>query len=283
MKNSCPLCKSYNSDVVSRITRDGVGTVLKCKVCKHVYLDLGIDIEQIEFFLNDFYEQDSQRKPHIDDHDQYIEKIKEDSLRRLSYCQTFINTKLRVLDFGAGYCLFSYLIKPFVSEVTVVDRSRLTQENAKRFGLSYAYDFAEVNELYDIIFSFHSLEHVIDPIDILKQFVDKLQDDGLVVIEVPNHNDFLMKASKRYRPFYYQTAHLHYFSLKTLKMTAMNAGLRLDKLISTQRYGLQNHLGWILNQQYEDIRPLEFVYKSILSHTFWRDTIFCVFKKNKRG
>ena len=118
---------------------------------------------------------------------------------------------------------------------------------------------------------------------VLEQFVNKLQDEGSVIIEVPNHNDFLMKASKRYRPFYYQTAHLHYFSLKTLIMTAIQAGLRLDKLIPTQRYGLQNHLGWILNRQYENIHLLEFVYKSFLSHTLWRDTIFCVFEKTKGG
>lgn len=60
--------------------------------------------------------------------------------------------------------LFSYLVKPFVSEVTVVDQSELTRANAKRFGLCYAPDVDSLDGCLSLIVAFHTLEHFVHPV-----------------------------------------------------------------------------------------------------------------------
>ncbi len=282
MKNSCPLCKNRNIKLVSKITRENMGAVLRCQKCKHVFLDLGVKEAQLRSFIDDFYKNDNQRKDYIKDKHNYVERIRPDNTRRFLTCQKYLNPKQKVLDFGAGYCLFSYLIKPFVSEITVLDKSKLTKENAAKFGLNYVPDVNGLNQRFNLIFAFHTLEHLIDPMQILNLLGNFLQKDGLMVIEVPNHNDLLVKLSKRYPSFYYQVAHLHYFKPKTLKKTLKRAGLDLKEVIPTQRYGLSNHMKWIFNWQAKETPCLESLYKLILSYTPWRDTLFYVLKKIKK-
>ncbi|MFC2116873.1 class I SAM-dependent methyltransferase [Bacteroidota bacterium] len=282
MKKSCPLCSSdKNIKCISNSTREDKGKVHKCKTCGHVFLDLGIDPDQYEDYFNSYYENDTQRKEYIESKDDYIAKIKNDNIRRLDVCKDYLNGTFNVLDFGAGYCLFSYLVKPFVSSVIAVDKSKLTKENANKFGIDYISDIHGINpseKKFDAIFAFHTLEHLIEPGKTIKHLSDLLTDNGLLFIEVPNQNDLLVKLSKKYRAFYYQVAHLHYFKRKTLFKLIANGELTLLKRISTQRYGFSNHLRWIFNIKTNRETSK---YRRILSGTVWADTLFYVFQKQK--
>ena len=181
--------------------------------------------------------------------------------------------------------MFSYLVKPFVSSVTAVDMSNLAKVNANKFGIKYFSDIHGISsseKKYDVIFAFHTIEHLIAPAKTLRHLTNLLTDNGLLFIEVPNQNDLLVKLSKNYRSFYYQVAHLHYFKRKTLFKLISNMELTLIKSISTQRYGLSNHIKWIFNIKIKENNCFNSFYKNIIAITLWADTLFYIFKKPPR-
>ena len=229
--------------------------------------------------MDNYYANDLQRKEYINSCSQYIEKIRIDNIRRFLICQIYIDANCNILDFGAGYGLFPYLIKPFVASVSVIDKSKITRANAAQFGLKYYSDISELNSKYDLITAFHTLEHMVDPVTILRSLAVALSKNGQLIIEVPNYNDLLLKLSKKYTKFYFQSAHLHYFSSTTFETIAIKAGLTLMNKVPTQRYGLSNHLKWIFGFESRRKSILETLYKFIIARTGKSDTLFYVFKK----
>lgn len=250
--------------------------VYRCRNCGHVFLDLGMDPGEVEAFLTDFYRKDTQRQSGLSDLHRYVENIKADNIRRLELCQKHLQARARVLDVGAGYGLFSYLVKPFVSEVTVVDQSELARANAKRFGLRYASDVDSLDGRFSLIVAFHTVEHFVNPVRSLASLASLLDEHGVLVIEVPNVEDLLVKMSRGYRPFYYQTAHLHYFSPQTLEAVLKRAGLKVIESIPTQRYGLSNHVRWVTGRRIRAWAWLERGYRGLLSRTRWSDTLLYI-------
>jgi 2-polyprenyl-3-methyl-5-hydroxy-6-metoxy-1,4-benzoquinol methylase len=96
------------------------------------------------------------------------------------------------LEFG---CLDGYmtnLIRPLVSELTVVDGSLSFIEMARRrvgsevnFVHSLFEDF-DSSEKYDYVFACYVLEHVVDPVGFLRMAARHLAPDGLLFVVVPN-------------------------------------------------------------------------------------------------
>jgi hypothetical protein len=106
-----------------------------------------------------------------------------------------------------------------------------------------------------------------------------------VVIEVPNVDDALVVLYRvpRYLAFYYQKAHLYYFSRSTLARTLELAGLRA-KVDGIQRYDLGNHLRWMLTGEpggqgyYDQVLPpsVHAAYGEALVRAGHGDTLWAV-------
>ena len=278
MIESCPLCSATEADTVSVTTREGQGIVRKCRSCRHVYLDPGEAVLDLEAFYADFYRQDLQRRPHIQNLDVYLAKLNADSERRFRTCRPYLSSDQTCLEVGAGYGLFAKAIRPFAKQVTVVDPSETTQTNAEQFGLLYVEDLALLKCRFDHIFAFHTLEHFIDPVAALDRLRLLLNDHGLLFIEVPNVNDLLVAASTKYQKFYYQLAHLHYFSSHTLERCFRKSAFDIVRKCSVQRYGLANHLKWLTAFEPSNLAGLDDVYRWLLGRSRWCDTLFYVVK-----
>jgi O-methyltransferase involved in polyketide biosynthesis len=92
------------------------------------------------------------------------------------------------------------------------------------------------------------LEHVREPTRFLAQLAERLAPGGRLVVEVPNVDDALVRLYEipAYRRFYYQKAHLWYFSASTLAEVLSQAGLTAE-VAGVQRYDLSNHLRWAIS------------------------------------
>lgn len=273
MRPACPLCLAESAERVTDRTRDGSGVVYRCGACRHVFLDLGMPRPDLEAFLAEFYRSDAQRRDGLEDRAAYVDRIKADNVRRLAVCAPLLRPGSTVLDVGAGYGLFARLAAPFASRVTVVDRSELTRANAEAFGLAYAATIDAVTGRFSLVVAFHTVEHFIDPETSLHELAARLDDDGTLVVEVPNVGDLLVRAAPRYRPFYYQTAHLHYFAAHTLRATLARAGLRVRRAVPTQRYGLSNHVRWIGGRDLAVPAWVDGAYRALLARTPLSDTL----------
>ena len=75
-----------------------------------------------------------------------------------------------------------------------------------------------------------------------------LKDNGVLYIEVPNLHDVLVSIYDlpNHKNFYYHSAHLYYFSKKSLNILFEKAGFE-GHLYFMQDYSILNHFHWILN------------------------------------
>ena len=90
---------------------------------------------------------------------------------------------------------------------------------------------------YDLITAFHVVEHLSDPIAILKTLAAKLSKNGRMVVEVPSSEDALLTLydSSAFQHFTYWSQHLFLFNAETLRQLAKQAGLRIASIQQYQR------------------------------------------------
>jgi 2-polyprenyl-3-methyl-5-hydroxy-6-metoxy-1,4-benzoquinol methylase len=97
---------------------------------------------------------------------------------------------------------------------------------------------------FDVIASFHVIEHVDSPRSFIKAAAERLSPDGLLVIETPNIESLPFKILKsRWRQFIPE--HYYFFSPKTMSKLLSDQGLKVDKTI---RIGKHASLDLIANR-----------------------------------
>lgn len=102
--------------------------------------------------------------------------------------------------------------------------------------------------MVDVICLFHVFEHLTDPASWLAAAKRVLAPGGRIVIEVPSLDDPLLSLykSSAYRDFYFQRQHPFVYSAASLRRVLEHNGFAAD-VIPYQRYGLENHLTWLVD------------------------------------
>lgn len=287
-ERDCPLCESSMSStwrrgsyLYAREFQD-LGTfpapiVIQCVACDFVYLNPIMTDEE----YNKFYDNDEQRKFAAsvtkETEEQYQCKISRDDKRRAELVNNHTSAS-NLLDIGTGFSNFVGLIDGAIG----IDVSESRARDAQRRGLDVRLcDIFDWEEKMKNATLFHVLEHIPDPKPFLRRIYDVLDDNGRLVVEVPNLNDALV-GIKRYQDFYFQNAHCSYFTPKTLEGLLKNEGFVVKKEIKLQRYSLDNHLHWLLKGKPGKIKALSFlnpVYSAMLKAINRHDTIFFVCSK----
>jgi 2-polyprenyl-3-methyl-5-hydroxy-6-metoxy-1,4-benzoquinol methylase len=192
-----------------------------------------------------------------------------------------------VLEIGAATGFFVEGIKDKVKSVAGIEPHNEFRNYAQgELGLNMYSDLEEARKAglgYDIAFMFHVLEHIHDPKGFLINLKRLLKRNGKLYIEVPNVKDVLISFYKvpAFRSFYWNYAHLFYFSPETLKLLLQSAGYEIIKLIPIQRYNFSNHLQWMLEGKpretgkYSKVFDKEFnkCYNRTLAKNMLTDTI----------
>ena len=146
-----------------------------------------------------------------------------------------------VLDFGVEVC--------DVVEPNKVD-AEFIKENFD--GITVYNDLLEnvnIDKKYNLVVSFEVLEHAISPIEFLKKCNNLMDKGGFINIEVPNHDDVILRYNTdRYKDFYYHKAHIHYFTDKSLNDICSMAGFD-GSVSSFLYYPFFNHVFWLQNNK----------------------------------
>lgn len=137
----------------------------------------------------------------------------------------------------------------------------------------------------DIALMFHVFEHIDDPKSFIEQIRLLLRPAGKVVIEVPSLDDPLLSLyrSKSYEAFYFQRQHPFVYSRRSLERVLSACGLRVLETRPYQRYGLENHLGWLINGKpggdpllAETFSEIDAGYRASLEKSGLTDTVFAI-------
>ncbi|WP_333656434.1 class I SAM-dependent methyltransferase [Dissulfurispira sp.] len=79
---------------------------------------------------------------------------------------------------------------------------------------------------FDIITLLGIIEHVIDPVCLLKKAAELVKPGGLLMIQTPDSASFLARTMGRYWPPYTPIEHIHIFSRRSVSMVLKNLGCK---------------------------------------------------------
>lgn len=141
--------------------------------------------------------------------------------------------KGKILDVGCGNGEYLYELKKEGFDVYATDYSKIalsrtqkrTSAPQKNF---YQGDFSEINfeERFKIVSFWHVLEHVGDPSSYLQKAYSVLENEGIVVGEVPNYNSLVLAIFKKKYNWLMIPEHIIYFTPKSLELILEEAGFK---------------------------------------------------------
>ncbi|MBM9577318.1 class I SAM-dependent methyltransferase [Leptospira sp. 201903070] len=245
MKN-CYLCNNQTFRVRPGVVRDNTSlNILECDQCGLVFLSGNEHIEDFH------YENSGMHGDELISEGSWLKENEKDDERRLQFLKPKLVNK-RLLDFGCGIGGFLIKSKAYTELSEGVELELRLQSYFSKVDLKVWKNLEEVlesNEKYDIITAFHVIEHVKDPIAIIKSLTKMLKPDGEIIIEVPSSSDALLTLykSESFSRFTYWSQHLYLFNSETFRVLIQKSGLKINWLKQIQRYSLANHLYWLSN------------------------------------
>jgi 2-polyprenyl-3-methyl-5-hydroxy-6-metoxy-1,4-benzoquinol methylase len=291
-KSVCLICNKTKFIKTEFHPRDSEKhLIVQCLYCQH------FQIEPIpnENELKNFYDHNQQSK--------MIEKkinlnlLKQrrmsDTKRRLNFVIKHTKKNGRILEIGSGYGLFLNELKKYGFLATGIEISKLRRKISQKFTDA---EILDVNLLkttpkmnkFDTIVMFQVLEHINEPTVFLKNLKKLLKKSGKLIIEVPNISDFQITSNIFYNKWFWQLAHINYFSPSSLKTANKKSGFKNIQIKGVQRYSIKNMFYWNLFGKPELKTPsydfptydwLDKVYKNTLEKKLISDTIISIAEK----
>ena len=201
--------------------------ILLCKNCFHTYLEKIPNQKNMDKLYSKFYNYPSpligKFKPQRDIN--FLNFLKDNK-------KLLLNKKInKIFEIGCfdGYIL--YKLKKMGFDVSGCEPSK-GADIGKKFGLNiykrfFKSDFFLKKKIkFDLVFSRHFLEHMVDPAKILIEKIKVLEEKGFLIIEVPNIQYYLKKSLLEV----FSLQHIHGFSLNSISILLRNYGFKILKV-----------------------------------------------------
>ena len=109
---------------------------------------------------------------------------------RLLWISRYVNDFSSLIDYGAGDCAAAYLYSKEISakDVHVVDPSIRAHQLSLKYNLRYCQNLSDA-PIVEFLYSAHSIEHVHDLIEIMREMILHVVEGGHIFIETPNVAD----------------------------------------------------------------------------------------------
>lgn len=152
--------------------------------------------------------------------------------------------------------------------------------------LNYDFKDFQPREKFDFIYTIHVFEHIADPRGFIKWMYDNLKEQGKFLLEIPSVDDPLLEIYNidNFRNFYWYPYRLFFYNRDSIvKMFEEFYNIKI-KIKFLQRYGLINHLRWLILKRpgnfNSHIPMLDNIYKYILTGIFKAsDTLLVIGEK----
>jgi SAM-dependent methyltransferase len=137
----------------------------------------------------------------------------------------------RYLDVGCGSGAWLGLARALGWRVAGIEVNEAAAHKARRFtdelhvGDVLEAPFAKAR--FDVVTAFHVLEHVVDPVAVVRRMLDWLAPGGLLIVEVPNAAGLGAALFGRAWSGLELPRHLSHFTPRTLERTVRTAGGRV--------------------------------------------------------
>lgn len=289
----CNLCGSNQFKLLKFRLREGQGLhkVFECEVCSHIQLLPRPTKKEDSIFYNKNLQDKNSKK--VIEYEVLRQNNSYDTRRHVRLIQKLCkNNSAEIVDIGSGYGFFvDALVRVGYKNVVGIEISTERRAISLQYSSVPVIDF-DINRhkrhigTFDVVTSFHILEHMADPIIFLKNIKNLLKKNGRLICEVPNVDELMLSTCKAYNDFYWIRAHLNYFSKKSLKDCFKKAGFKKVRIYFEQRYGLFNLCHWLTTgtpqidkpifEMSQPYRIFEDYYRSVLSEQGRTDAIIAI-------
>lgn len=213
----CPSCKStnaiffdeylYNRDEDKKLL--GASSIYECSECSLLFADPMPDFETLVKFYEERYR--AKGRPH------YSAYPPKPGFRQMSYLAYLtmsvdMNTVHNVLEVGAGWGEFGQILTerfPWI-KLHTVEPDLVVRETLEARGYSIISDTESAQNQWDVVLSFHSLEHFSD-VDSFFSMFPNIRPGGFAMVEVPDCD-----PSSEWKQRVYDSPHLLFFSRQSL-------------------------------------------------------------------
>jgi SAM-dependent methyltransferase len=179
-----------------------------------------------------------------DYHSGFIERdMKADTLERYEAILKELGSMApghRLLDVGCGAGSFLNFARGLGWSVSGIDGSQAAVQHAlEAYGLDATVADLNRHELqpgaYDVIWSFHVIEHLSNPLHLIRSAAEALVPNGMIFIGTPLYSrarillhQLLYKAGAANYPFDFNLPdHISYFNMRTLRVLCSTVGLEI--------------------------------------------------------
>lgn len=171
-----------------------------------------------------------------------------------------------------------------------LDNSRFPKDTDDKLSL-----FSTLEEIggkkFSVVSAFHVVEHANDVVGLIDLMASLVASNGYLVIETPNANDSLLSLydSREFRDFTFWSHHPSLCSAVFLEEALEQVGLILEESQNIARYGLANHLFWMMEGRPGGHKALDGLisddsdrrYRDLLTKKGVGDTLWIVARKPK--
>lgn len=249
--------------------------IVKCSYCDLVQLIPQWTDEELNKIYSQYSKKEDFKGHKIKEHDypKYLDKyIKKNDIILEIGC-SFGNNVISLKELG-------YNIYGFDKDPTVCDEKTIFNLDNSILGNE------EYKDTFNVIYGIHLLEHIKDPIKFLNECHNALKEKGKLILEFPNIEEPLLTIwkNKIFNLFYWIPDHLFFYTPQTIKELLKNTYFKTYKIIRKQRYGIINHLNWLIRKKpcnfNVEFSLLDIGYKFILTNFFKKsDTLILVLEK----
>ncbi len=205
------------------------------------------DKESGIIYVDDFFLGESHYKE--TEYDKVDLERRKDVDRRVKKYLKYVTNK-KMADFGCGSGDFLREIASRCQTACGIEFSKGYRNSLLKEHINCLESLDDIEDKsLDIMVSFHCLEHLPNPLDILNKISKKIVSGGLILIEVPHANDFLLSklSCEDFKQFTLWSEHLILHTRYSLNKILEFAGFKEIYVEGVQRYPLSNHLNWLVN------------------------------------
>ncbi len=251
----CIYCKQDGPfELISSKVRDSEKhSIHKCQKCKLVQIYPMPTVKEDIIFYNENTQQ-LNVEGIIDLKTKRIKSLK-DTIRRVELIESLTSKNNMVLDIGCGY---GFVIESLIKKgynAYGLEPSKARASTIRKYLELPILTIDPISPVpinhhcYDIITLFQVLEHITRPVEFLKWLSNFKKKGTILIIEVPNLENYLMSFCEPYQNFYWQRAHVAYYCLKTLNEVLFKSGWIIKDIKFIQRYNILNMMHWLFMQK----------------------------------
>ncbi|MGZ8215998.1 class I SAM-dependent methyltransferase [Methylomagnum sp.] len=189
----------------------------------------------------------------------------------------------RLVDIGAGSGILVEQAKSLGYDAEGVEPSRWLQQRASELGLNVhlgTFPHPEVNPGYDLVTFVDVIEHVANPVELLRAIAAGIAPDGIGLLVTPDVNSLVARMMGA-KWWHFRIAHIGYFNCANLELALNRAGLTQLEVGRPSWYFSADYLVERLN--YYLPKPLRLPIFDFMRHITiplnLGDSLYVVFKK----